>query len=75
MVRCHILDGSTIFVVGNGASTLFFLWPIVIVTAGTKVSVFLELHSLMQTLTTRTHTRPYEHTYANPTPMSAPPKD
>jgi hypothetical protein len=24
----------------------------------------------MQTLTTRTHTNPYEYTYANPTPMN-----
>jgi hypothetical protein len=31
---------------------------------------FLELHSTTQTLITRTHTHPYEHTYVNPTSMS-----
>jgi len=31
---------------------------------------FLELHSTTQTPTTLTHTHPYEHTYANSTPMS-----
>jgi hypothetical protein len=31
---------------------------------------FLELNSATQTLTTCTYTHPYEHTYANPTPMS-----
>jgi hypothetical protein len=31
---------------------------------------FWELHSTTQTLTTRTHTNPYEYTYVNPTPMS-----
>jgi len=34
-----------------------------------KVGFFC-VYSTTQTLTTRTHTRPYEHTYANPTPMS-----
>jgi hypothetical protein len=33
------------------------------------VMLFFELHSRTQTLTTRSHTHPYEYTYANP-PMS-----
>jgi hypothetical protein len=33
-------------------------------------TVFLELHSTTQTVTTCMHTHPYEHTYANPTPRS-----
>jgi hypothetical protein len=32
--------------------------------------LFLELHSTTHTFTTHMHTDPYEHTYANPTPMS-----
>jgi hypothetical protein len=32
--------------------------------------IFLELQSIMQTVTSRTHTHPYEYTYANPTPMN-----
>ena len=31
---------------------------------------FLELHSTTSTPTIRTHTHPYKHTYANPTPIS-----
>ena len=33
-------------------------------------SYFLELHSTTQTSIARMHTHPYEHTHANPTPMS-----
>ena len=33
-------------------------------------SFFLRSHSTTPTLTTYTHSYPYEHTYANPTPMS-----
>ena len=31
---------------------------------------FFRLHSTTQTLTTHAYSHPYEHTYANPTPMS-----
>jgi hypothetical protein len=35
-----------------------------------RSTIFFKLHSTTQTFTSHTQTHPYEHTHANPTPMS-----
>ena len=70
----------------NGSRYFSWIWvwdakpdkfvPVVIPSDRFKIKknyhnhLFFRLHSTTQTLTTHAHSHPYEHKYANPTPMS-----